>query len=143
MRAHRIAALAVLVFLSARCSLGALGVPAAGDPEVATAVVELQSKAAAYFASFDDRMAPATHPSFFDEVRRDLASLVVRTGDRRPGSPTRRALAALQDNFDRLEVLDQQGLSAAEAAVLHELFETQFQTLLRLEGSKGSTGKEN
>lgn len=47
------------------------------------------------------------------------------------------------ENLGRLESLHRAGIPAAEVQVLHGLFETQFETLLRLEGSPNTNGKEN
>lgn len=47
-----------------------------------------------------------------------------------------------EQNLGRLETLHGAGIPAAEVPMLRELFETQFQPLLTIEGSK-RTGKES
>jgi hypothetical protein len=134
--------LAALLF--AACSIAGF---ASRDPEIESGIESLHVKVGAMLTTLESgagtpAAAFATHESFYDDVRTEIAALELRAAGQRHHS-TLEALGQLEQNLGRLEALHRAGISAAEVPVLRELLDAQFWTLRRLEGSKKRDGKEN
>jgi hypothetical protein len=137
--------LALAALLFAACSIAGF---VTRDPEIERGISALEAKVDTFFTTLESGAGTSAaafeaHQPFYSDVRTEIVALELRVAhQRRPSSATASALEALKENLERLESLHRTGISAAEVPVLRGLFETQFQTLHRLEGSQ-KHGKEN